>query len=660
MYLRAFAGVALLLGLPFAGLAQLPESFENCPEAIRAGVRKAVADYQLTGITVALSQGGRLVCAGAVGYADAATRRPMRPNTILRVGSISKSITSIAVMKLVEEGKLSLDGRVTELLADLLPANGPADGRWRNVTVRNLLQHSLGWARATGGEPIQSSIAISRELGIRGPATASDVARWIFSKPLHFEPGTRYEYTGVAYALLSLIVERLSGMPHERYLQQAVLEPVGIRGSLRVARTLKEGQAFTFDAERHEGAYSIPASNPRVASVFPYVQGTVEQPYGQWYSESMEGSGGWSATAPSLVRFIDHVFGRPNAPMLISQASRTAIAGRPTYAAATATAYHGLGWLVNNVAAGTRFSYAGGLRGTQAEYFYLPNGNSFAWITNFSGVESETDTSSLGTDMFNVFSATAGQATNLASDPKYQDESVGRPTIRAQKGVVNGASFEPGITPGSWFSIVGWNLAGNTRLWGSADFQGDALPTSLDGVEVKINGQAAAVYYISPTQINAQVPAITQPGTAVLQVFRNGVASHQEPVEIRNSAPELFRYDLGGKSFAAVLHLDGTVVADPALAPGFRAAAPGEVIQFYGTGFAPSPAGRIVSGVTNVANTVVRIGGQTAEVSFSGLVGTGLFQINVTVPPGTARGDYPVRIAVNGVESLVTGLLPVR
>ena len=310
----------------------------------------------------------------------------------------------------------------------------------------------------------------------------------------------------------------------------------------------------------------------------------------------MEGSGGCTANAPALVRFIDSVFGRGSKAPFVAKEWLDAIAARPSFTAPNATSWLGLGWVVIPVAAGTRFNFNGSIGGTYAEVYYLPNGNSFAFITNTSVPATDGDTAPLGAQIFAALSVLPGSATDLWSQARYTDSSADFPVVRAQKGVVQAASFEPGITPGSWFSILGWNLARSTRLWEGADFDGDRLPLKLDGVEVKINGQSAAVYYISPTQINAQVPGLSTTGTATLQVVRDGIPSQPEAIEIRPASPKFFLYSLGGKSFVAALQTDGSVVADSLLAPGLRAARSGDTVQIFGTGFAPSPTGTIVSG----------------------------------------------------------------
>lgn len=530
MFLRAL--VVLIALVPLCAQAQTaPETFDECPTGAQTTLRGARTDFALTGIAFAMSTAGTLNCGGAVGWADAVGGRPMLPTTMMRIGSISKPITAMAILKLMEAGQLSLDDRVIDRLSDLAPSGGPSDPRWGRVTLRNLLQHSLGWDRAVGGEPIQSSRSIAAALGIRGPATSADVARWMLRQPLHFEPGTAYAYTGVAYALLALVVERVSGMPYERYTRETLLEPLGIRTSMRVGRTLPEGRSQPTNPLRHEAVYHQPAGSPLGPSVFPWVPGPVPDPYGQWYNESLEGPGGWVATSPALVRFIDAVFGRPGKPSIFSPATLAAIQARPSFVAPNATSWVGLGWQIVPVAAGNRIRFAGGLRGTMSVVYYLPNGRSFAYITNYSEEGNDNDASPLDTRVFTGVSGLPGATNDLSTNPNYIDSAAVVPQIRAQKGVVDAASGEPGIAPASRFRVLGWRLAAT-----AVAAPGGVPQTSLGGVEVRINGQAVGLYSVGPEQIEAEVPGSATEGTAALLIVRSGVAGEPEPIEIRRAA----------------------------------------------------------------------------------------------------------------------------
>ena len=644
---------ALVLLSTLIATAQVPSTYDgNCPDAAKQLMDDLRTKYSLQGIQLAISANGNMYCAAALGYADASTKRAMTPTTLMRIGSISKTITGMAIAKLFEDKKLGLDDKAISFVPDLVPATF-ADPRWQDVTVRMMLQHSMGWDRAIGGEPAQSTVAIAAALGIRAPATSTDVIRWLLQQKLHFTPGTKESYTGVEYSFLAIIVERVSGLPFERYVQENILQPANVRRAMRVGRTLEEGRAFPGDT-MFEGAYT--SVDAPTVSVFPYVKGNVPRPYGEWYNEALEGSGGWTANAPALLRYVQKMFGR-GTTALFSAATITEIQRKPAYLDPNATFWYGIGWQIIQVPAGLRINFSGGLRGTVAHVMYLPNGNAYSLITN-------TDGDGLSDDLVNgaltKLSGLPANSLNLFATPAYTDGAPDLPIIRAEEGVVQGASFQRGVTPGSWFTIIGWKLANTTRLWDGSDFtNGDVLPTKIDGVEVKINGISAAVYYVSPTQINAQVPAITAAGTATLQVIRDGVAGNPEPIEIRLNSPEYFRYAIGGKAYVVATHLDQTVVADPVAAPGLKAAAADETIQVYGTGFVTAPAGRIVSTAIPTSGVTVKIGNTTAQVTFAGLVATGLFQVNIVVPK-LAAGDYPMTITVNGTTNLATALLPIR
>ena len=640
--------------LPATALAQIPSEVDNCPQAVVDMIKSVVASDGLDGVTYAVAPNRRLTCAGAYGYADKANLRAMTPNTTMRIGSLSKVITGMAIAKLWEDGMLSPDDPVLNYVSDLLPPGGPADDRWRKVTLRMLLQHSTGWDRAVGGEPMQNSIAISKSLGIRGPATITDITRWVFTQPLAFDPGTKDSYTGFEYGLLGLIVERVAKTEYEQYVRQNILQPLGIRTSMRVGRTLPEGRAFADVPAYYEAVYSLGTPDPGVKSVFPYITGKVPSPYGTWYQEALGPSGGWTATAPALLRFANGIFGR-GGKAFFKPETIAEISARPAYLPASANQWYGFGWVFVQAPAGLRIQYSGLLLGSHAQIFLFENGNSYAFIDNKYGGDAGTIESAF----LQTVSPLNISGPDLFGTPKYTDGPATGPEIRAVKGVVQGASFEPGVTGGSWFTVFGWNLSKTTRLWGDGDFADGKLPTMLDGVEIKVNGEPASIYYISPGQINAQLPNLSVTGTATLQVVVNGVASQPEPIEIRASSPEFIRYSAGGKSFVVAIHTDGTLVADPALVPGLRAAAAGETIEIYGIGFASSPAGVIINQVVPVSNTVVNVGTQTADVSFSGLVAAGLFQANVKIPD-LPPGDYTVGLTVNGVSSLVTGIVPVR
>jgi uncharacterized protein (TIGR03437 family) len=222
--------------------------------------------------------------------------------------------------------------------------------------------------------------------------------------------------------------------------------------------------------------------------------------------------------------------------------------------------------------------------------------------------------------------------------------------------LANGATYAAGgLVPGSFAQVKGTNLSTTSRLWATSDFTGlgNGLPTNLSGVQVTVNNQPAAVYYISPLQINFQVPAgIT--GTASVQVIVNGVTSNTVTGAAATSSPGIFAYALGGPNYAsAVFYSDGKIVGDPSYSPAFRNAVPGDVVELYTTGLVPSPAGTLIS-PTLVSGVTVTIGTVTVPASACVLVAVGEFQINFTVPQDFASlppGPYPVSISVNGVSS---------
>ncbi len=232
--------------------------------------------------------------------------------------------------------------------------------------------------------------------------------------------------------------------------------------------------------------------------------------------------------------------------------------------------------------------------------------------------------------------------------------AVTRPTLVSMAGVTLGATLRAGVASGSWVTLYGSGLASTTRTWREAEIVNGRLPQSLDGVSVRINNQAAAVHYISPTQINALAPETTSDGPAQVTVTAANLTSDPVTVDFRRFSPGFFQFP---GEYAAAVRADGAYLAPPGLIDGLTtvAARPGDTILLFGTGFGPvNPAADPAVLVTNPAPTAtavkIQIQNQSAVVAFAGLVSPGLYQFNVTVPD-LPDGDYPVTAEVSGVRT---------
>ena len=243
----------------------------------------------------------------------------------------------------------------------------------------------------------------------------------------------------------------------------------------------------------------------------------------------------------------------------------------------------------------------------------------------------------------------------------YREPPAGAVTGPSISSVVNGATFQPGIVAGSWVTIQGANLSDVSRTWGDGDFNnGNVLPTSLSGVSVKINGLDAPVYYVSPGQINVQAPGSIS-GTVPVVVTHNGAASSPGSAGAVSSAPGLFTYQLGGKTYpSALFNGTYTIVGDPALYSAAAKAKAGDIIQLYATGLGVSPAGNIISTPIAFSGSVTAtVGSANASVLGTALVAVGEFQVNIQVPGGLADGEYPLSIKVNGTASQNGVVIPI-
>jgi uncharacterized protein (TIGR03437 family) len=213
------------------------------------------------------------------------------------------------------------------------------------------------------------------------------------------------------------------------------------------------------------------------------------------------------------------------------------------------------------------------------------------------------------------------------------------------------------VAPGGWIEVYGRNFGSTAREWAGADFTGSQAPSLLDGLRVTVATRPGYLSYISPGQINVQVPDGLPSGMAQVVVTNGGATTDVFNVTVAARAPGLLApvsFASGGKQYVAALFPDQAFVGPPGLIPGvsFRRAKAGDTLVLFGVGFGATnpvvPAGTIAPSA-NLSNVIVRLGGTPATVAFAGLAAgnVGLFQFNLIVPGGVT-GDVPLTMTVEG------------
>jgi N-acyl-D-amino-acid deacylase len=258
-------------------------------------VEQIMLRHGIPGASVAVTREGKLVCARGYGWANYESNEPATPTTLFGLASVSKCFTALAILKLVEEGKLRLDQKAFALVGPLKPPPGArVDSRIQQITVRQLLNHSGGWDRDKSGDPINWSFQVSRRLGVSMPINEDQLIRFMLGVRLDFSPGTRQVYSNFGYVTLGQIVARVSGQSYERYVRARVLEPMGIK-AMRMHDT--EGRYFQGEARRYNAG-----------------QFRAMPPYNAPWTDA---SGGWAASAVDLARMLTALDGsRTGKPFL--------------------------------------------------------------------------------------------------------------------------------------------------------------------------------------------------------------------------------------------------------------------------------------------------------------------------------------------------------
>lgn len=356
-----------LHGRPAAG-------FESFDELLTTFVR----EQSVPGASLAVGRGGELCYARSIGWANVEEQLPVEPHSLFRIASISKPVTGVAILQQVEVGELKLEDRVWELLqlAD------PVDARWKQVTIRHLLQHTGGWDRNVSIDPMFMANEFAKEAGVPAPAGTREVIQAMLRRPLDFDPGTQYAYSNFGYCLLGRALESLpsaSGKSYEQLVQENLFARVRAL-SPQLGRTITTAP----DEVRY---YVLP---PETAdSVFtPGVQ--VPLPYGTWNLEAMDSHGGWISSASDLVRFAmgcdteDAQQGGQRTAFLQRGTIEEMFAQPTSFVRPDPDVWYGLGWSVRRTGSGSGRNtwHMGALDGTST--ILVRRSDGWTWCALFN------------------------------------------------------------------------------------------------------------------------------------------------------------------------------------------------------------------------------------------------------------------------------------
>jgi CubicO group peptidase (beta-lactamase class C family) len=228
MNIKTIASCGILLLGCFCSGAQLPDSNSRAVLPTKAAIAKLEADIpsllqqaDVPGLSIALIRNGKLVWTGAFGVSNADTKKPVDPNTVFEAASLSKPVFAYAVLKLVDEGKLALDSPLNGYLGNNYDVVN--DDRINLITARRVLSHTSGFPNWRDNDRTKTLL-------------------------IHFKPGERFSYSGEGMVYLSKVVEKITGLRFEEFMQQYALRPLGMTASSYIWRSRYD----TLKAYRHD------------------------------------------------------------------------------------------------------------------------------------------------------------------------------------------------------------------------------------------------------------------------------------------------------------------------------------------------------------------------------------------------------------------------
>ena len=270
--------------------------------------------WDLRGMSVAVTRHDSLIFAKGYGWSNAEFGIPLEANMVMRIASSSKLITAVAVMKLCEEGRLSLDSKVfgeKGVLNDTIYSNVISDERLYDLTVDHLLVHKGGFS-GRAGDPMFNIKDIMTSNGLSEAPRGSELARAVLRRRLAAAPGEMRRYSNFGYMLLSLVVEKVVGKDYWDYVASDLLGDVCTGGFY---------PATNYLSERYDCESQYYAPDTVLVEEYNGSGKMVPRVYGGTDVYGLMGAGGWLASAPAIARLVAVIDGDSRVPDILSASS---------------------------------------------------------------------------------------------------------------------------------------------------------------------------------------------------------------------------------------------------------------------------------------------------------------------------------------------------
>ena len=361
---------AIMIAASASAQRQWTITGQDVPElaAVDQMMREIMEENDIRGGSVAIAKDGRLVYARGFTW-DQPAVEPVQPTTLFRIGSIAKSITSIAIHQLIEQGLLTHDTLLVPNL-DLQPFGGRQTDPWLDsVTIDHLLTHTSGMFSLDNIYTASGVVAAAH--GVEPPPTKREISSYIVSQPFRFAPATSWDYNNYGYIMLGMVAERVTGRDFPEYVFDNIFRPVGV-GRARM------GHALYADLAPTETTYDGVEGDPHAAP-----------------AENAFAAGLSVMSAPDLARLYSALFDGVEASGLLAEQTLEGMLSVP-FAAGEELGYgrgwinedafvnsgHTIGWLTDPNDDLRVFGHSGGGGGVHTLALWRSDGIVFVWFTN--------------------------------------------------------------------------------------------------------------------------------------------------------------------------------------------------------------------------------------------------------------------------------------